>query len=167
MIKYNSALSDPLIESIEKKGPVFLIMDEIPVPFYFESVRPKGPEKAVVRFENFLTEPLAAEFVGRTVFYKNSEFESQEQALTYAEVWDEVLLNPAVLMNYSFKGTSADGSPVSGRVSDAFEYPGNPCVELEIEGTCTKVLVPCHPDLLTKIETKHRRLTVVLPQGLL
>lgn len=167
MIKYNSALSDLLIESIEKQGPVFLIIDEIPVPFYFKSVQPKGPGKSVVRFENFLTEPLVAEFVGRTIFYKSSEILTEEQSLTQAEMWDEIYIDPAILIGYTFTGKTADNRKVSGKVCEAFDYPGNPCVELDIKETGTKILVPCHPDLLLDVDSKKKRLNVSIPRGLL
>ncbi len=62
-----------IIDQLSKEEPVFIQVDGIPVPFYFTSVTLRGNDQALVSFENYLTETLAAEWVGKTLLYKAGE----------------------------------------------------------------------------------------------
>lgn len=170
LMKFNPAVSDVAIASISKTEPVFMLIDGISVPFYVESIQSKGTDKCVVRFEDFLSEELAGELVGRTVFTSSTTEGDEEDLLTEAEFWDELLLDPSMLVNYSFTGKRLEGEAketVKGIVSNAFDYPGNPCIELSFKEGHAPTLLPCHPDFITDINSKKHHIRIKIPAGLL
>lgn len=167
LIKFNAAVSDVVIDALNKTEPVFMVIDQIPVPFYFETIQPKGASKSIVRFENFLSEVLASEFVGRTLFYSISDQKSEELQLTEAELWDELLVDPSLLTGFSFTAVTSDGQHVSGTISDAFDYPNNPCIEITPAHATSGTLLPCHPEFFKHINLKKRSVQLLLPAGLL
>ena len=104
----------------------------------------------MVCFENYLSENLAAEWVGKTILYKTRE--------------EEPLSGGSLLVGYAFRATTAGEEKRRGTVSGFFDYPGNPCLELEFEGE-TKLL-PLHPDFILSVNHKNRHLEFQLPEGL-
>ena len=73
IVKFRPGVSQSIIDQLGTKEPVFIQVDGIPVPFYFTSVTLRGNDQAMVCFENYLSENLAAEWVGKTLLYKAGE----------------------------------------------------------------------------------------------
>ncbi len=149
LIRFFSEIPENMISSFNETEPVFILMDEIPVPFYFESLQPKGSGKAVVRFQNFLSEKFASELVGKE--------------LCLEERMDN---DPDIdLSGYTFSACYSDGKEYKGKVTAFFDYPGNPCIELEFNNG-KRFLVPFHPHFIRKIDRKSRYLKLSLPDGI-
>ena len=64
-------------EEIDLEEPVFIDIDGIPVPFYFKAFRFNGKSKAVVVFDDFESELLAEELIGKIVLYDDELLEDE------------------------------------------------------------------------------------------
>ncbi|MFA5288796.1 MAG: hypothetical protein WC361_05590 [Bacteroidales bacterium] len=151
IIKFRPDVPQNIIDQLNKEEPVFIHLDGIPVPFYFTSIAYRGNDQAMVCFENFLSENLAAEWVGKTILYKTRE--------------EEPLSGGSVLVGYAFQAITTGEEKRRGTVSGFFDYPGNPCLELEFEDG-TRTLLPFHEDFIQKIDTKRKVVNLTFPEGL-
>ncbi|MDD4499409.1 MAG: hypothetical protein PHP15_03355 [Bacteroidales bacterium] len=150
LLKIHPDVPQNIIDQLNEKEPVFILVDDIPVPFYFIFLQFKGNDKAIVCFENYLSEKLAEEWVGYKILYKSKEEKSIESG--------------SGLVGYSFTAKTPAETILKGIVSGFYDYPGNPCLELEFEGE-TKLL-PLHPDFILSVNHKNRHLEFQLPEGL-
>ena len=93
-------MSFPETDPVEMKeiGPVFICFDGLPVPFFMESVTPKGSVKALVKLQGIDTLEDAEEIVGQPVYAPSDWFE------------DEGEDGPEALIGWTLCGE--DGRPV-------------------------------------------------------
>ena len=75
---------DILPEDIDTQGPVFILMDGLPVPFFIESFALRGRDKALVILTGVRNLEDAEELVGRDVFVDASEYEDVEAEEDYS-----------------------------------------------------------------------------------
>lgn len=138
-------LSDIAIEEIDTKEPVFIEFDGLPVPFFFDSLRPKGNGKAIAHITDVDSLEDAEEIVGRamSVDYLEEE-ESGEDFIGW---------------------TLYDGDVEVGPVTDIEDIPGNPCLDVLVDGKT--VLIPFHEDFVESVDGKRKRLVLNVPSGLL
>ena len=151
ILKFRPDVPQNIIDQLNKEEPVFIQLDGIPVPFFLTSIAFRGNDQAMVCFENYLSENLAAEWVGKTILYKTRE--------------EEPLSGGSLLVGYAFRATTAGEEKRRGTVSGFFDYPGNPCLELAFEDG-TRTLLPFHGDFIRKIDHKRMSIEFVLPDGL-
>ena len=128
------------LESVE---PVFIEFDGLPVPFYFESVEPKGG-RFIVKFEDVDSLEEAEELVGRTVTLSDEE-EEEEDSLIGLQVRD------------------ARSRRIIGEIVDFNDYSGNVTITVDTEKG--EVLLPLHEDLIVGIHDDV--ITLDIPDGLL
>ena len=125
---------------IDLSEPVFIEFDGLPVPFFIESVQPKGVSKAVVRLTDVLTLEDAEEIVGRAVFVEG-EWEEEEDD--------------------DFVGwTLLDKGTVVGEITGTEPIPGNFCLYVG------EKMIPLHEDFVIGVDEERRELNLDLPQGL-
>ena len=123
--------------------PVFIDFDELPVPFFMESVQAKG-NRFIVKFEDVDSLEAAEELVGRTV--RLSETEEEE---------DEGII--------SMRIRDAKTRRVVGTVVDFSDYGGNTLIT--VETAHGEVMLPLHEDLIVSIHDEE--ITLDIPEGLL
>ena len=128
---------------LESEEPVFIEFDGLPVPFYFESIEPKG-SRLIVKFEDVDSLAEAEELVGRTVTL-GGEAEEDEDSLIGLKVRD------------------ARSRRVIGEIVDFNDYAGN--VTVTVETDRGEVLLPLHEDLIVSIHDDT--ITLDIPAGLL
>lgn len=150
-LKFHPKAPQTFLEQWTEDEPVYIHVDGIPVPFYITSLQFVGNDKAVVCFENYPTERLAAEWVGSTLLVK------VETAA------DEV--NGSRLVGYAFRAKTEKEGMRKGIVSQFFDYPMNPCLELTFEDG-TSILLPFHPTFVIKTNHRNKSLELLLPEGL-
>ena len=138
-------LSDIAIEEIDTKEPVFIEFDGLPVPFFFESLNARGNGRAIAHITSVDRLEDAEEIVGRSMAVDYFEEEEIGDDFTGWKVYD--------------------GDRKIGEVKDLEDIPGNPCLEVVVEGK--EVLVPLHEDLIVKIDKKGRQIIFSLPEGFL
>ena len=128
---------------LESEEPVFIEFDGLPVPFYFESIEPKG-SRFIVKFEDVDSLEEAEELVGRTVT-PGGEDEEDDDSLIGLQVRD------------------SRSQRIIGEIVDFNDYAGNVTITVETEHG--EVLLPLHEDLIVSIHDDV--LTLEIPEGLL
>ncbi len=129
------------IEEINLKEPVYIYFDGLPVPFFFESLSPKGAGKALAHLSGVDSLEDAEEIVGQTLWLEGADDSEEGDDFTGWEVFD--------------------GSRSIGVVDGIEPIPGNLC--LLVEGR----LIPLHEDFIVEADPEGRKLYLNLPEGLL
>ena len=133
------------LEDLEKNEPVFIEFDGLPVPFFIESIEPKGG-RYLVKFEDIDSLAAAEEIVGREVrLTENADDEDEDDGIV-----GRIIRNAAT-------------GDVVGPVVKFIDFSGNTCIEVEHAGE--RVLLPLHEDLIKKVRKNEIFLTI--PDGLL
>ena len=127
-------------EEINLKEPVFVEFDGLPVPFFIESLTPRGSSRAIVHLTDCSNLRDAEELVGREICIEGDDEEDDGE---------------------DFCGwTLYDGERLVGTVDGIEDIPGNPCL---IVGDA---LVPLHEDLIVSADPDNQILVMDLPEGL-
>ncbi len=148
ILKSNGTEGDILIglldfdaSDFKTEEPVFIEFDGLPVPFFIESITPKGTSRAIVHLTDTDSLADAEELVGRQILL-DAEYDGEEED--------------------DFTGwTLYDGARLVGTIDGLEDIPGNPCL---IVGD---VLVPLHEDLVQSIDRDARIIVLSVPEGLL
>jgi 16S rRNA processing protein RimM len=135
-------------EDFDTKEPVFIDFDELPVPFFIEEFKAHGSKKAFLKLEDIDSLQDAEELVGREIYF-SIEDDDDFAGFAGLEVCD-----------------AKTGEPV-GTVKEYVDIPSNPCLEVEMPDSEETVLIPCHEDLVDRIDDKKGRIFLRIPEGLL
>lgn len=135
-------------EDFEITEPVFIDFDELPVPFFIEELKAHGSKKAYLKLEDVDSLEDAEELVGREIYFSIDE-DDDFAGFEGLEVFD------------------AATSKAVGTVTEYVDIPSNPCLEVQLPGTDETVLVPCHDDLIDKVDEKAGRIYLRIPEGLI
>lgn len=131
------------LQSLDLKEPVFITFDGLQVPFFILGCEPKG-NRSVLHLNDILNLQDAEEIVGRSI-YADVELEDDDEP--------------------DFTGwTIFDHGHRIGSCTGMEDIPGNPCLEVQIEGS--SVLVPLHEDFIVDMDEGSRTLHLALPSGL-
>ena len=130
---------------IDIEEPVFINFDELPVPFFIEHIKPHGATKSFIKFEDIDTLEDAEELVGREIYFEEDYYDD-DGSLIGLTLFD------------------ASGKEI-GPVTEYIDIPSNPCIEVEHAGE--RKLIPCHEDLVRKIDPENRRIYIEIAEGLL
>jgi len=134
-----------VLEDIRKNEPVFIDFDGLPVPFFIESIEPKGG-RYLVKLENIDSLAAAEEIVGREVRLTESpDAEDEDDGIV-----GRIIRNAAT-------------GDIVGPVLEFLDYSGNTCIAVDHNGT--EVILPLHEDLIKKVRKNEIFLTI--PEGLL
>ncbi|MBR2292227.1 MAG: 16S rRNA processing protein RimM [Prevotella sp.] len=126
-----------------------LQVDGIFIPFFMEEYRFKSDANAIVKFEDIDTQERARDLTGCDVFFPRALSDSDDDALTWAEIIGFSLID------------AATGKTI-GQIASVDDSTLNILSELE-DGT----LVPASEELITDVDKDNRTITIELPQGLL
>lgn len=137
-------------EEIKKNGPVFIFFDGLPVPFFIESIQPRGNVKAVVKLSGIDTFEDSEEIVGQAVYGDSGIYGSQDEESLDA------------LVGWTVKD---EKGLVVGEIVDYEDIPGNPCVWLETPDG--EVMMPLHDDLIISADPHTFEIIMSIPEGLL
>ncbi len=132
-------------EDIDREEPVFIYFDGLPVPFYFDSFKPRGTGRALVRLTGIRNLQDADELAGSAVYADYFEEEDEESFIGWTI-------------------RDAAGRTV-GTAAEYEDIPGNLCLWVDTEKG--QVLLPLHEDLILAADAKRRILTLEIPEGLL
>ena len=147
-------LSSGLLEDYNfKKEPVFIIFDGLPVPFFITSFKTKGSNGALVKFETINDLSHSEELLKKEILVDSSTIDPDSIDM------DEDQAMAAFLMGFKVKDQNGK---LVGEISDYYNYPNNPCIELN-----GKHLVPFNEELILKLDNKKRVIAMTIPGGLL
>ena len=141
----------PLSDSLEDLEVLFVWIDQLPVPFYIESLRFTGDSSAIVQFQESTSRETSARLIGCEV-------------TCLAGQMDETALPQGMESLIGFIVTDPSGAPV-GPVEEVFDFKGN--FVLEVRHDNRLVRLPFHPDLVLDFDEKHRKLKMTIAEGLL
>jgi len=138
-------------EEINLNEPIFISIDGLWVPFYFQSFDTRGNNRVQVIFDDFETQKLAEELVGKTLHLKAKKEAKAENNDTL----------------FSLKGYKVIDKTLGelGQVVGVLPIPENPCLQIDYNGR--EVIIPCHENFVKKIDEKKQLLQVEIPQELL
>ena len=132
-------------EEIDLQEPVFIYMDGLPVPFYFESFVRRGVNRALVHLTGVHSLRDADELAGQAIY------------ADYFEVDEDSDLTGWTVL-------SASGATV-GLIVGYEDIPGNLCVYVDTSDG--ERLIPLHPDLVLGTDPSAHTITLQIPEGLL
>ena len=161
-------LTNDLLEDLERTEPVFIFFDELPVPFFIEKFATKGNSGAVVKFGNINDLPHSEELVRKTIFIEASSA-SAEALEDFAQEDMGAYLSGFVLLNENGK--------LIGQVSDYYDYPNNPCIEVRLadgvksalsdsDENNEPVLIPFQEEFIMAFDPQQRCIQMSIPAGL-
>lgn len=128
-------------QELNLEEPIFVIFDELSVPFFIQDIQIKSTLKAIIHLNDVRNLEDAEEMVGRFIFIEGEWEEESEEDFTG---W--TLLN---------KGESV------GVITGMEYFPSNPCLCIG------ETLLPINEDFVISINTDKRLLDLDLPEGLL
>ena len=133
-------------EDLEISEPVFILFDGLPVPFFVQSLRRRGQNKALVHLNGIFDLKDCEEVCGKDIYLPaDAEAAYGEGDFSFLVGWE-----------------LRDAGKSLGRIADFVDIPGNPCLELE-DGR----LVPLHEDFITAVDEDAAVVEMELPSGLL
>lgn len=128
-------------------------IEGIMVPFFIEEFRYKSDAVTLVKLEYVNNEEAARELVNRDVYFPLDAVE--EDKLAGEMTWD------------SFTGYTVFDSKGAciGSITAIDEATINVLFEIETNGK--KLLFPAAEELITELDSRNKRITVIIPEGLL
>jgi 16S rRNA processing protein RimM len=142
-------LDSQALSKINLKEPVFIIIDGLPVPFYFKTFDEQHSNRALVIFENIETEKLAKQLVGMQIL------------LPYKKQIADKDFN---LNHFSgFEATDATDGKI-GIITEFLDFPNNPC--FRIMNNDKEIFVPVNEDFIESVDEKSKTINFNLPAGL-
>jgi 16S rRNA processing protein RimM len=144
-------LHDITTEDINSEEPVFIYFDGLPVPFFVESIEPKG-SRALVHLTGIHNFADAEEVVGQGIFVQDDDQEDDEDSP--ADLSD--------LVGWTIKN---DEDVNIGEITDFEDIPGNPCLYVDTKNG--QKLIPLNEDLILSVDSDARIICMQIPDGLL
>ncbi|MFI3285354.1 MAG: ribosome maturation factor RimM [Rikenellaceae bacterium] len=132
--------------------PIFIKVDSLSVPLYFESFERRGRSNAVVKFADIDTERRIVEFLGFDLLLPESEEE---------EIDDEFFMEDLVGFRVEVMGEE----PLTGELTDYIHSEVNPLFEVRLAGRA--VLVPAVEEFIYSIDFDAHTIRFTLPEGLI
>ncbi len=144
------SLKDLNPAEVNDKEPVFILFDGSPVPFFIESLTPRGERKALVRLQGVKSGEDVGEIIGKDVF-------AEAASLPEVEYEDD----GSFLVGW----TLYDGNIKIGEITDFIDIPNNPCIEVSTKNGAA--MIPLHENLIASINEDSRSLVMDIPSGLI
>lgn len=146
-----------VIDGIVPGDCMLFDIDGIFVPFFVESVRPRGNESVLVSFEGESSREAVASFVGKEVYMKRARVE----ALASDEDSDDGMYAGSLI---GFRVLMSDGSEI-GVIDDIDDSSDNPLFIVSRSDSGKPLLIPIADDFIVGIGDDS--IVFDLPDGLL
>jgi 16S rRNA processing protein RimM len=143
-------LSNQLTSEINLQEPVFIIIDGLPVPFYFKIFDMRANNRALVVLENIETEKLAKQLLGMQIL------------LPYKKQIGKHDFNLNDLVGFCAIDASEGNL---GQINDFLDYANNPCFQIIYKDK--EIMIPVNEDFIESIDKKSKSINFNLPKGLI
>ena len=156
-------------EDINIKEPVFIVFDGLPVPFFIESFTRRGNSKALVHLTDIRSMEDVEEIAGKAVYIEDDqapEMSLEEDGFAALVGW--MVLTPQIpdrVRDDDMEITDDMELMEVGEITEFFDIPNNPCIEVETENGA--VMIPLHEDLILSIDPEYQEIIMQIPAGLL
>lgn len=148
-------LYDTFPSDFTTEEPLFVYVDKLVVPLFFDHFERRGKSGAVVRFADLDTPYRAAELIGKELLMG---FEEPEEELFDED--DELYMEDFVGF-----AVTIEGSAQRGEIVDYQDDEWNPLFVLDIDGK--EVYIPATDDFVVEYSPTRRTIHLDLPEGLL
>ncbi len=140
-------------EDLNLKEPVFINFDGLPVPFFIESFKTRGTNKALVRITGTHNLDDAEELVGKEVFAQAGSLAGSEDdgEMTLEDLTGWIITD--------------DSDEKIGTITAFEDIPGNPCLYVDTEAG--QVMIPFNEDFILSLDEETEVISMSLPEGLL
>ncbi len=139
-------------EQFDTTQPIFIKVDALTVPLYFDSFERRGRTGAVVSFADLDSERRIMEFMGCDLLLPESEEE---------DVDDEFFMEDLI----GFDVEIVANDPVVGKLTDYIHSEANPLFEITLGGR--EILIPAVEEFIYSIDFDGRKISFIIPEGLL
>jgi len=157
ILKYN--LPRPEDENLDRKRPVFIFFDGLPVPFFIEDVNTKGSQQLLIKFEGINTQKFAEEIVGETVYIEKLQKKGSKVKVDKNNGDDITeIIGFKVFDSYE---------QYIGIIQNIYPYPNNLCIGVHREDKEDELLIPFNEKLIISIDVSHKKAVLNLPKGIL
>lgn len=157
-----NATVDIDLEFLEEEYPIVVDIDGAFVPFFVESVRPKGAEAALIKLEDVDFDEAASQFVNKLIWARKSDLAD------FLQLEEAELLDDDDLLGFIVK--DMDGS-LLGKVKYIDTNTINTLMVVENDSSenedTNEIFIPLVDDFITEIDTDNKLIIVDLPEGLL
>ena len=129
--------------------PLFVMVDNLPVPLWCERFEPHGASGAFAVFADLDSPERIREFLGQQLFVRNDDRQTDD---------DEFFLEDLI-------GFTVEAEGRHGSIVDFYDSEANPLFGVELDGK--EVLIPAAEEFIAGIDFEHRHLKFILPEGLI
>jgi len=138
-------------DDIKKKGPLFVEIDGLLVPFFMEDFQTKTSESAILTLGGIHSESKAKEFAGHLVYIGREQI-ARSRSKTPGE--------------RSIRGYRVIDSKMGfvGEASGIVDIANNPL--LSVQNQEKEYLIPLHKDIVLEIDDYNRVIHIHAPDGL-
>ena len=156
-------LYDTFPSDFTQEEPLFVYIDNLAVPLFFDHFERRGKSGGVVRVADFDTPYRAAELIGKELYMGLEEellgIEPEEVEDEFDED-DELYLEDFVGFEATFEGTA-----LKGEIVDFEDDDWNPLFIIEIDGK--EAMIPATDDFIVEYSPTKKTIHFDLPEGLL
>ena len=156
-----NAMTDGYDPEIWEQGyPMIVEVEGIPVPFFVESLRPKGTQACLVKLKGIDSVERAAMFVNKTIFMLKRD------VAEFLEVDEDEVMEAA---DYEGWKVYADDDKYLGRVRYIDSSNPNWLMMVEPESGGDDIIIPFEEDFIVSVEPDDEgsgKIVFDLPEGL-
>ena len=139
-------------ESIALDEPIFIKVNSLNVPLYFEKFERRGRTGAIVKFADIDTERRITEFVGADLLLAQED----------EDVSDEFFMEDLIGFQVEI---ITDNEPLRALMLDYIDNDINPLFEIQIDER--EVLIPAVEEFIHSIDFDNHIIRFSLPEGLI
>ncbi len=138
-------------------------IDGLQVPFFIESVRPKGADLKLVKIDGYDSQDAVRQFVNKTIY---AEADDPAMAAINAPGSDEPDADGMYASDLiGYRAVTADGTEL-GEITDFDDNTAN-VLFIITRPDDSKLYVPVADEMIAGIDTDTRTITLDLPDGLI
>lgn len=150
-----NAILDVEPEYLEDHNPLIVVVDGIMVPFYAESVRPKGTTSYLVKLDGVNEVDEANKFVNKAIYGLRCDLAN------YYDVPEEEIVFDSDLIGYDVEDLELGHI---GKVLAIDDSTINTL--LDVDGPDGEIYIPYNEDFIDAIDDENRKIIMDLPEGL-
>lgn len=153
-----NAVLDIDADFLDMEHPLIVDVDGIYVPFYCESVRPKGHFSSLVKLQGVDSEEAAREFVNKEIFALKADLEAYEDEEEHEEggYADDFI---------GYKIVDTETGRDIGEIRDIDLSTANTL--FIVEGGDGKIYIPVAEEYIDAIDDDVKTISMTLPEGLI
>lgn len=158
----NAMIDFPELDLAELRC-IFMDVDGLRVPFFIESVRPKGTEIKLVKIEGYDSQDKVRQFVNKTIYAEADEPAISALDTDTSDDPESDGLYASDLIGY--RAVTPEGS-LLGEITDFDDNTANVLLIITRPDK-SNLFVPVADEIIAAIDTDTRTITLDLPDGLI